>query len=77
MSPLRIAAILLIIGGILGLFYGGFTHSGGAHDMHMGMAETSMADTSMNDSGTMNVPVWAGVAGIVIGAVLLFGRKAA
>jgi hypothetical protein len=72
MSSLRILAVLLIAGGVLGLVYGSFTYTSGSHDLDLGVAEVSVKDRD-----TVNVPVWAGVAGIAAGAVLLFGRKAA
>lgn len=70
MNPLRILAIVLIAGGVLGLAYGSFTYISGSHDMDLGVV-----DLSWKDRETVNVPVWAGVAGIAAGVVLLFARK--
>ena len=64
-------AIVLIVGGILGLVYGGFSYTKNTHEAKLGPIELSIKDKQ-----TVNVPVWAGVAGIVIGgALLLFSRK--
>jgi TRAP-type C4-dicarboxylate transport system permease small subunit len=71
MNAVKIAAIVLILGGILGLVYGGFTYTRQTHEAKLGPIELSVKDKQ-----TVNVPVWAGVGAIVIGgALLLFGSK--
>ena len=71
MSALKIVAILLIVAGIIGLVYGGFTYTKTTHDTKVGPFELSIKDKE-----TVNIPVWAGVGTIVVGGVLLFvGRK--
>ena len=71
MNAVKIAAIVLIAGGILGLVYGGFSYTKESHDARIGPIELSVKDRR-----TVNVPVWAGVGAIVIGgAMLLFGGK--
>jgi len=71
MNAVKIAAIVLIAGGILGLVYGGFSYTKESHDARIGPIELSVKDRR-----TVNVPVWAGVGAIVIGgALLLFGGK--
>jgi hypothetical protein len=72
MSPLRIVAIALIVGGVLGLVYGSFTYISGTHDVDLGVVELSTTDRE-----TVNVPVWAGVGAIVAGTALLVIRKPA
>ena len=72
MSPLRILAIVLIVGGVLGLAYGSFTYIAGTHDVDLGVVELQTTDRE-----TVNVPVWAGVGAIVAGGALLFLRKPA
>ena len=66
MSALKIAAIVLIAAGILGLVYGGFSYTKETHEAKIGSLELSMKDKE-----TVNVPVWAGVGAIVIGVILL------
>lgn len=67
MNPLKIAAIVLIVAGVLGLVYGSFTYTKETHTAKLGPIELSVKDKE-----TVNVPVWAGVGAIVIGGVLLF-----
>ena len=66
MSGARIAAIVLIVAGVLGLAYGGFTYTKTTHDAKIGPLEFSVKDKER-----VNVPVWAGVAAMVAGGVLL------
>jgi TRAP-type C4-dicarboxylate transport system permease small subunit len=71
MSGLKILAIVLIVGGILGLVYGGFTYTKETHSAKLGPLELSVKDKER-----VNVPMWAGVGAIVAGgALLLFGRR--
>jgi hypothetical protein len=72
MSGARIAAIVLIVAGILGLAYGSFTYTKESHNAKLGPLEFSIKDKE-----TVNVPVWAGVGAIVAGVVLLVARKKA
>ncbi|HER63400.1 MAG TPA: hypothetical protein ENO11_05420 [Desulfobacteraceae bacterium] len=67
MSMLRIVAIVLIVAGILGLVYGKFVYTRENHEAKLGSLELSVQEKS-----TVNVPLWAGVAAIVVGGVLLF-----
>ena len=71
MNATKIAAIVLIAAGILGLVYGGFSYTKNTHEAKLGPLELSVKDTQR-----INVPVWAGVAGVVAGGgLLLFSRK--
>ena len=72
MNSAKIAAIVLIVAGLLGLAYGGFSYTKQTHDIKMGPIEMSVQEKQ-----TVNVPVWAGVGAIAIGAALLLlgGRK--
>jgi multidrug transporter EmrE-like cation transporter len=72
MNAGKIAAIVLIVAGVLGLAYGSFSYTKESHDIKMGPIEMSMKEKE-----TVNVPVWAGVGAIAIGAALLLlgGRK--
>lgn len=73
MTPLKILGIVLIIAGVLALAYGGFTYTKATHEADLGPLSFSVKEKQ-----TVNVPIWAGVASIVAGAILLFvkGRKA-
>ena len=71
MNAVKIAAIVLIAAGVLGLVYGSFSYTKETHKATLGPMELSV-----KDKRTVNVPVWAGVGAIVIGGVLLlFGSK--
>lgn len=71
MNSIKIAAIVLIVAGILGLVYGSFSYTKETHEAKLGPIELSVKDKE-----TVNVPVWAGVGAIVVGgALLLFANK--
>ena len=71
MNGMQILAIVLILGGILGLVYGSFSYTKETHQAKLGSLELSVKDKE-----TVNVPVWAGVGAIGVGlALLFFGRK--
>ena len=69
MNPIRILAIVLIVAGVLGLVYGSFSYTKETHEAKIGPLELSVKEKE-----TVNVPQWAGVGAIVIGAVLLLVR---
>lgn len=71
MNATKIAAIVLIVAGVLGLAYGGFSYTRNTHEARLGPIELSVKERQR-----INVPVWAGAGGIVVGsALLLFSRK--
>jgi len=71
MNAVKMAAIALIVAGVLGLVYGSFSYTKENHKTQLGPIELSVKDKQ-----TVNVPVWAGVGAIVIGGMLLlFGSK--
>jgi hypothetical protein len=71
MNAVKIAGIVLIVAGVLGLVYGSFSYTKETHQAKLGPIELSVKDKE-----TVNVPVWAGVGAIVVGGVLLlFGSK--
>jgi len=68
---MKMLGIVLIVGGILGLVYGGFTYTKETHEAKIGPLVLSVTDKE-----TVNVPIWVGVGAIVIGGLLLvFGSK--
>lgn len=69
MSVLKIAAIVLIAAGIIGLVYGGITYTKSTHDAKIGPLEFSISEKQ-----TVNIPLWAGIGAVVIGGGLLFVR---
>jgi hypothetical protein len=71
MNPVKVIAIVLIVGGILGLAYGGFSYTKDTTVVKLGPIELSAKEKE-----TVNVPIWVGVGAIVIGGLLLaFGAR--
>lgn len=71
MNAVRIAALVLIVAGLLGLLYGSFTYTKETHKAQLGSLELSVKDKE-----TVNVPLWASVGAIAIGgALLIFGGR--
>ncbi len=72
MNPIKIIAALLVVGGILGLAYGGFSYT-----QNTTVAKVGPIEINANERHTINVPVWAGIGGIAVGALLFAfgGRK--
>jgi len=63
---MRIIAILLIVLGALALIYGGFSYTQDRTAAKLGPIELNVKETK-----TVPIPMWAGIAGIVLGGVLL------
>ena len=66
MSATKIIGVILIVAGVLGLVYGSFSFTKETHEAKIGPLELQVKDKE-----TVNVPAWAGVGAVVIGAVLL------
>jgi hypothetical protein len=71
-NPIKMAALVLIVTGTLGLAYGSFSYTKETHEAKVGPIELTVKDKE-----TVNIPVWAGVGAIAIGGVLLLlgGKK--
>ena len=71
MNSNQIIAIVLVVAGILGLAYGGFSY-----DKQTTGAKLGPLELKVTERKTINVPMWAGIGAIVAGGLLLFaGRK--
>ena len=72
MNGIKILAIALIVGGVLGLVYGSFTYTKETHEAKLGPLELSVKDKE-----TVNIPIWVGVGAVGVGAALLLfaGKK--
>ena len=70
MVDMRMIAIALLAAGVLALVYGGFSYTRQTHDAKVGPLEISISEKQR-----VNVPVWAGVVLVAVGAGLLFTRK--
>ncbi|MCC6696918.1 MAG: hypothetical protein IT365_14905 [Candidatus Hydrogenedentes bacterium] len=65
-TPYLIVAVVLIVAGIMGLAYGGFTYNKETQAAKLGPLELTITEKE-----TVNIPVWAGVASILAGAGVL------
>ena len=72
LNAVKIAAIVLIVAGTLGLVYGSFSYTKENHEAKLGPIEFSVQEKE-----TVNIPTWAGVGAIAVGGLLLLfgGRK--
>ena len=71
MNTIRLIAIALIVAGVLGLVYGGFSYTKDTTAFKLGPIELSVREKQ-----TVNVPMWAGIGAIVMGGLLLvLGNK--
>ena len=69
----KLIGIVLIVAGALGLGYRSFTYTKETHQAKLGPIQLSV-----NDTETVDAPVWLGVGAIVVGGLLLLvggGRK--
>lgn len=65
-TPYLIVAVVLIVAGIMGLAYGGFTYNKETQAAKLGPLELTITEKE-----TVNIPVWAGVTSILAGAGVL------
>jgi TRAP-type C4-dicarboxylate transport system permease small subunit len=72
MSSIKIFAVVLLIAGVLGLVYGGFSYTKDTTALKVGPLELSVKEKQ-----TVNIPMWAGIGAIAVGGLLLVfgGRK--
>jgi len=70
MGPLRIVAIILIVAGALGLAYGSFSYTKETHTAKVGPLSLSVKEKEQ-----VNIPIWAGLAAVAAGVVLLVAGK--
>lgn len=65
MNTTKIAAIVLMAAGILGLAYGGFTYTADTHEARIGPMSLSI-----DDKRRVNIPLWAGAGMLVFGGLI-------
>ncbi len=71
MNTGKIAGLILIVAGTLGLIYGSFSYTKETHEAKVGPLELTVQDKE-----TINIPAWLSVGAIAVGAgLLLFGNR--
>lgn len=72
MNAQKMAGLVLLVVGALGLAYGGFSYTKEKHTADVGSLHLSIDETQR-----VNVPLWAGIGAMVIGgALLVMGKNA-
>lgn len=66
MNTNQIVAIVLIVAGILGLAYGGFSYNKETTGAKLGPIELRVTEKK-----TVNIPLWVGIGAIAAGGLLL------
>jgi hypothetical protein len=66
MNATRLAGIALVAAGSTGLLYGDFRFTKETYEARLGPIARSVSEKR-----SVNVPVWAGVAGVMFGGLLL------
>jgi hypothetical protein len=69
MDGLKMVGLVLIVAGALALGYGGFSYTKETHQVDMGPLHMEMAEKRW-----VNIPLWAGIGGIILGGLLLVTR---
>lgn len=72
MNGIKLIGAALIVAGVLGLVYGGFSYTKDTTAVKVGPLELTVQEKE-----TVNVPLWAGIGAILVGGVLIAigGRK--
>ena len=71
MNASKLLGLVLIVGGALMLAFGGFSYTKDSSAVKIGPIELSVKERE-----SVNVPLWAGVAAVVVGGLLLaLGKK--
>ncbi len=71
MNTTKIIGIILIVGGVLGLVFGGFSFT-----KNTTKAELGPISLSVQEKQSVNIPLWASLISIAAGAaVLVVGGK--
>ncbi len=66
MNGIRIFGLILIVTGVLALAYGGFSFTKDSTAVKLGPLEVNVKEKQ-----NVNIPLWAGVAAVVLGGVML------
>ena len=69
MNGAKLAAVILIIAGVLALAFGGFTYTKKTEEIKVGPIELTVKDKE-----TVNIPIWLGAGALIAGVLLLVVR---
>lgn len=69
MNTIKVFALALIVAGTLALAYGGFSYTKDTTVVKLGSVELTAKEKE-----TVNIPMWAGIAAIFAGGLLLVVR---
>ena len=70
MNSIKIVALALIVAGILALAYGGFSYTKETHKADIGPLHIQVSEEEQ-----VNIPLWAGIASVVGGVLLLVASR--
>jgi hypothetical protein len=71
MNTLKLVAVLLIVAGVLGASYGGFSYTKETHAANIGPIHLQVLEQER-----VNIPLWAGLGAVGVGlALLLAGSR--
>lgn len=71
MNTLKLVAVLLIVAGVLGVSYGGFSYTKETHAANIGPLHLQVLEQER-----VNIPLWAGLGAVAVGlALLLAGSR--
>lgn len=68
MNTVRIAAIVTLVAGVLGLLFGGFSYQ-----TENTAAKVGPVELKVEEHKRINIPVWAGLAAVAVGGLTLIG----
>jgi hypothetical protein len=66
MKPLKLLGLALIVAGVLALVYHGFSYTKESHEAKLGPVQFSL-----KEKDHFEIPTWAGVVAIALGAGLI------
>lgn len=69
MNGVKLAALVLIIAGVLALAFGGFTYTKKTEEVKLGPIQLTVKDKE-----TVNIPIWLGAGALIAGVLLLVVR---
>ncbi len=70
MNGIRMTGLALIVAGALALLYGGFSYT-----QEETAAKLGPVELKVESKKDVNIPVWAGVAAVVAGGLVLVGAS--